>query len=304
MGFNMKKTLLFGLSGLLFAGCVQIPNMDEDETPTTVEAVVESLSAGWGSTDPLSMKKGNFILNHTYRTIDNGEEKLVLEEGVTVFDQIERANDYLYKFLYQTRYKDNLGNEKINTTETQRVVNKSENILEDISEAHTLGMHPLLNFSKKKDLSAYAEDYRMTLGFENLVGLAYACELSEDQQKYCREQLKYDSCEVKCFNLKKTSAVVDKPPYMKQITPCSDPLNCKTTYETVSFDWAVYYKKGANTEKQKVNYSITMNQELPFLARVTSYCYRTLVAVESQMVPVRFCNRQENYIETQTNSAF
>lgn len=300
----MKKTLLFGLSGLFFAGCVQIPSMDEDETPTTSDAVVESLSASWGTTDPLSMKKGNFILNHTYRTIDNGEEKLVLEEGVTVFDQIERANDYLYKFLYQTRYKDNLGNEKINTTQAERVVNKSANAIENVSEEKIQATHPLANFLKKQSLSTYAEDYRMTLGFENLVGLAYACELSEDQQKYCTEQLKYDSCEVKCFNLKKTSTVVDKPPYIKQIAPCSDPLNCKTTYETVSFDWAVYYKKGDNTEKQKVNYSITMNQDLPFLARVTSYCYRTLVAVESQMVPVRFCNRQENYIETQTSSVF
>lgn len=300
----MKKTLLLTLSGLLFTGCVKIPNMDEDEVPTTPDAVVESLSKGWGTTDPLSMKKGNFVLNNTYRTIDNGEAKLVLEEGVTVFNQIEREKDYLYKFLYQTRYKDNLGNEKLNTTETERVVNKSANALEEISEAKVLAANPILNLLKKNDVSTYAEDYRMTLGFENLVGLAYACELSEDQQKYCTEQLKYDSCEVKCFNLKETTVSTDKPPYIKQIAPCSDPLNCKTTYETISFDWAVYYKKGANTEKQKVNYSITMNKELPFLARVTNYCYRTLVAVESQMVPVKFCNRQENYIEAQTSSAF
>ena len=298
MGFNMNKIILAGLILPLITSCVKVPNMDDEETPTTVEAVVDSLSNSWGSADPMSMNKGNFILNHTYRTIDNGEEKLVLEEGVTIFDRIERAEDYVFKFLYQTRYKDNLGNDKISTTESVRSVAKASNALDEVAEAQGLKLQ------SSDRITPYAEDYKMTLGFENLVGLAYACELSEDQQKYCREQLKYDSCEIKCFNLKTSTATVNKPNYIKKISPCADPQNCTTTYETVSFDWAVYYKKGPNTEKQKVNYTITTNKELPFLARITNYCYRTLVPVESQMVPVRFCSKLENYIESQTQSAF
>lgn len=305
MGLDMRKILLAGLAGLVLNGCVKMPNMDDDEVPATPAAVLDSVAAAWGEADPLSMEKGNFILNHTYRTIDNGEPRLTLEEGATIFDKIERAEDFKYIFLYQTRYKDSLGQDKISTTEAEKYVGKEPEITNS-AEQHILEAAEKISKQslQPSDLNTLSADYKLMLGFENLVNLAYACELSEAQQKFCREQLKYDSCEVKCFNLKQYNEVLPKPDYLKKVSPCADINNCTTTYETVSFDWAVYYKKGANTEKQKINYSITTNKELPFLARVTNYCYRTLVSVETQSVPVRFCTTLENYIPAATQSAF
>lgn len=288
MGLNMNtylKPLLALLLTTTAVSCVKTPELEEDETPSTIMEVQDSLSSAWGDADPLTMKPNDFLLQQTFRKIETGEDRMLLQEGITISKKEERTNDWLYTYLYQTETLTSDGNTQQSTREDHRTVTKAEPAMEVFQRGQKL----------KGEISPMADDLHMSLGFERLIGLAYACQLTSEQQKICTETLGYDSCEVKCFNLKSLEETRPAPDLIKAQPNCGGLPNCTMKVKTISFDWAAYYKKGEGTEKQKVNYSISMSPNLPFFSRVTDYCYRALAQAGTQKALVTVCTKLKNY---------
>lgn len=281
----MKKLLILTLAAGTLS-CVKTPEIDEEEAPTTLAEVQESLSEAWGNADPMTMTPNDFLLQQTFRKIETAEDKLLLQEGITISKKEERENDWLFTYLYQTETLTNDGQTQQSTREDHRVVTKATPSMEVFHRAIQL----------QGEVKPLADDLHMSLGFERLIGLAYACQKTAEQDKVCKESLGYDSCEIKCFNLKVTEEVRPAPDLIKAQNNCGGLENCSLKVKTVSFDWAAYYKKGEVTEKQKVNYSITMTQDLPFFSRVTDYCYRALAQAGTQKALVTVCTRMKNFI--------
>lgn len=285
---NMKRlwTIPLLLAFLTTAvSCIKTPEMEEEEIPSTITDVQNALAESWGEADPLSMKPNDFLLQQTFRKIETGEERLWLQEGITISKKEEREKDWLYTYLYQTETLTSDGNTQQSTREDHRQVTKSERSMEVFNRGQALS----------RQIKPLADDLQMSLGFERLIGLAYACQLTADQDKICKEALGYDGCEIKCYNLKVTEEMRPAPDLMKAQPHCGGLADCTMRVKTVSFDWAAYYKKGDVTEKQKVNYSISMTQDLPFFSRITDYCYRALASAGTQKALVTVCTRLVNY---------
>lgn len=288
MGFHMKRYLKPLLPVLLLTSaisCVKTPEMEDEENPSTLQEVAGALGDAWNNADPLTMSANDFVLQRTYRKIETGEDKLWLQEGITISKKEERENDWLYTYLYQTEVLTSDGNTQQSTQEERRTVTKAAPAVEVMARAARL----------KGEVSTMADDLQMSLGYERVLGLAYACQLSDAQQKICKETLGYDSCEIKCFNLKVSEEMRPAPELMKTQPNCGGLSNCTMKVKTVSFDWAAYYKKGETTEKQKVNYSVSITPDLPFFSRVTDYCYRALASAGDQKALVTVCSRLANY---------
>lgn len=300
----MRSYLKYPLLLALTAGtlsCMKQPELEESDTPATLESVQSSLVDAWGTVSPLTMLKGDFLYQETEQKIDTMDAKLALQEGITVSNITETSKEYDYTFLYQSAVISG-DNASQSTREDHRSVVKDTNgntnstlAQDNVSQAALKVAQ--LNLHKLSSVKTMADDLQMTLGFERLIMLAYSCKMTDDLQKYCKENLKVDSCELKCSNLSATSEVRPAPDLMKAQPNCGGLPNCQMNVKTVSFDWAILLKTGNITEKQKVTYTLSMTQDLPFLSRVLDYCSRGLVQIpnSSTKVLVTVCNKLKNF---------
>ncbi|WP_413295310.1 hypothetical protein ACLSU7_09425 [Bdellovibrio sp. HCB185ZH] len=309
MNKNLHRLLPQVLTVAVVAGslsCMKTPDLDDKAVPASAQEVSSSLVDGWGSVSPLTMLKGDFLFQETEQQIDTMEPRLVLQEGITISNVTETADQYDYTFLYQTAVisgenssqstrEDHRSVLKSNATDSNSVQAASKKSLKSTDSAALATAKSVL--AKKSDVKTLGDDYEMTLGFERVLMLANSCVMTDDLLKYCKETLKVDSCEIKCANLTKTSEVRPAPDLIKQQSNCGGLPNCQLNVKKVTFDWSILLKTGTTTEKQKVTYTISMTPDLPFLPRVLDYCSRGLVQIPNSTtkVLVTVCNRLKNF---------
>lgn len=263
--------------------CIKKP-LDEEANPASIEQVQSALSEGWGSADPLTMAPNDFLFQETEQKIENNQTPFfVLQEGITISKKEELATEFLYTFLYQNRVVKEGAEGKESTREDHRSVGKPD---------AALAMAKSLQINK---LKTFADDYQMSLGFERLYGLAFACVKSDGLDKYCKEELGVDSCEIQCSNLVSTEEVKPVPDLIKAQENCGGFENCTYMVKKVAFDWTIALKKGESVEKQRVNYSISLSPDMPFFSRMTEYCFRQLYPVQNQKVLVTTCTKLKNF---------
>lgn len=291
MNFSIQKASLVLVICLFAVSCIKDP-LAEDvaDTATTPEEIQAALSEGWGQADPLTMEPNDFLFQETEQTIENDKNPFfVHQEGITISKKEETATQFLYTFLYQSKTVKQGVEGSLSTREDHRTVTKQA--------AAASFIKPDL---AAQNLKTFADDYQMVLGFERLYGLAYACTKSDSLDKYCKEQLKVDSCEIQCFNLKVTTGTMPVPPLVKEQPNCGGYKDCLWQTKNISFDWTISLKSATSTEKQRVNYSLTLSPDLPFFSRMTDYCFRQLFTIQNQKVLVNTCTRLRNFKKAQS----
>lgn len=286
LDMNLVKWLTLCALTLGLLSCMK----EEEETPeipASAQEVGTAIAEAWGNTDPLTMEPGDFLAQDTERKIDNATEPFfILQEGIQVKSKTEKPDHFEYVFLYATKVEQQGAVGKESTRETPPLsVYKPDPAAASIASVKTL----------EKALRPMADDYSMTLGYFQVANLIYACANSEEQNKYCQENLGVDSCEIQCSNLKASEKVVPVPAAIKAQANCGGFADCSYTVKSVAFDWTIVLKKGQSVEKKKVNYSVSMSPDMPFLARMTEVCNRQLYAVQSSQVLVTTCTKQRNY---------
>ncbi|WP_413576971.1 hypothetical protein ACLVWU_02490 [Bdellovibrio sp. HCB290] len=293
---NLQRVVLAAIVASTLS-CMKTPDLEDKSIPATAEEVAGALVTSWGVVEPLQMLKGDFILQETDQQIDTMNPRLVLQEGTTISSITEPPDDptvFKYEFLYQTAVITG-DNSSQSTRKQYRTVSKES----DLTAKSTALATTKSVLAKKSDITAKADDYELTLGFERVLMLAYACVMTDDLQKYCKENLKLDSCEIKCGNLTSVTEVRPAPDLIKKQPHCGGIPNCELNVKKVTFDWSILMKTGTAVEKQKVTYSISVTQDLPFFARVLDYCNRGLVQIpDSSKVLVTVCNRLTNFQRT------
>lgn len=295
------KPLLFAcLLTMTVSSCMLKPDMEDNATPASLVEVQKSLATSWGKADPLSMNPNDFIYLETDQRLEQQEPKVVMQEGITVSKKEEATNEYNYTFLYQTAL---ISGEQIqqSTKEDHRCVAKNADGCATALVQSAASVPIAMKSLKKMQEAAVkvsATDSQLTLGFEKFIGLAYACQTTPALVKYCQEQLDADTCEVSCANLKSFNEQTEAPPLIKAQTNCGGFPDCKINLNRVSFDWSFKLTKGQATQTQKINYSIALSPDMPFLSRVMEYCSRGLINVPQlgTKVLVSICNRVKNYV--------
>ncbi|WP_413613063.1 hypothetical protein [Bdellovibrio sp. HCB-110] len=285
---SLNKLLLLLAFSVSMVSCIKEP-LEEEETPATVAEVQSALSEGWGQADPLTMAADDFLFQETEQKLENNPKPFyVLQEGITISKKEEKETEFLYTFLYQTKvYKQDQEGAQ-STREDHRSVGKADASL-------AVAQSVLAKTQPMSTLKPLAEDNEMTLGFERLYSLAYACSKSDALDKYCKEQLGVDSCEILCSNLKSTEETRPLPELIQAQPNCGGFANCTYRVKTIQFNWTIALKKGESVEKQKVNYSIALSPDMPFFSRMNEYCYRQLYTVQEQKVLVTTCTKLKNF---------
>ncbi len=298
-----RLLILAAVAGSL--SCMKQPDLDDIVVPASVEEVSGALVDAWGTVSPLTMLKGDFLFQETEQQIDTMDPRLILQEGTTISKITETADAYDFTFLYQTAVISG-DSASQSTKEDHRTVTKASSESSDVATAarkQSASQDPALATAKavlnakSTDVKVMADDYQLTLGFERVLMMANACVMSDALLKYCKEELKVDTCEIKCGNLKKETEVRAAPKLIQQQPNCGGLPNCKMNVKKVTFDWSIILKTGGNTEKQKVTYTLSMTPDLPFLSRVLDYCSRGLVQIPNSTtkVLVTTCNRLKNF---------
>lgn len=290
MGLYMSLNKIIVLLALTasMVSCIKEP-VEETETPATAQEVYSAVAQGWGNTDPLTMAPNDFLFQETEQTIENNPKPFyVLQEGITISKKEEQTDSWLYTFLYQTKvYKQDQEGAQ-STREDHRTVGKA-------NAAVTMAQNALRAAKPYASLKTLAEDNQMSLGFERIYGLAGSCVKSDALDKYCKEDLGMDSCEIQCSNLKTADEVRPLPDMIKAQPNCGGFADCTYHVKTVQFNWTISLKKGESVETQKVNYSIALSPDMPFFSRMNEYCYRQLYTVQDQKVLVTTCTKLKNF---------
>lgn len=282
---TLKKLILLLATAGCLASCIKEP-VDEADIPATSEEVQSALSEAWGQADPLSMTPNDFLFQETEQKLEsNPEPFFVLQEGITISKKEETATDYVYTFLYQNKVYKQGEEGSQSTREDHRSVSKGTPAASVAAKA--LAFTP--------PIKTFADDYQMTLGFERLYSLAYACVKTDSIDKYCKENLGVDSCDIKCSNLKAEEETVPVPDQMKARPGCGGFADCTYRVKRVKFDWTISLKKGDSVETQRVNYAVALSPDMPFFSRLTEYCFRQLFPVQTQKVLVTTCTKLKDY---------
>lgn len=280
---NLRHVIFIGLLTGVLTSCIKEP-AEEAEIPSSAEEIATALGDSWGQADPLTMAPGDFVFQETEQRIDSVPKPFfVLQEGITVSKKEEREKDYLYTYLYQSKVYQQDSEGAQSSREEYRTVGKANPGLAAAKSLMSSSLRP------------FADDYHLTLGFERLVGLAYACAKTDELEQYCQKEMGLDTCNISCSNLKTVEEVVPVPELIKAQPNCGGFANCNYTVRKISFDWTLEAVKGDSSEKNRVNYSISMSPDMPFLSRVTEYCYRQLYTVQSQKLLVLTCTKLKNF---------
>ncbi len=290
--------------------------MEEPVVPASLAEIQKQMVLSWGQSDPLTMNTGDFAYFETEQRIELLVPKVVLKEGITVGGKIETNNEFNYTFFYQSAV--------ISGDQTQQATREDKRCIAKTSvgcnSAPASSVVPVTNLStlstskpsadslaplafkafnkmKATAIKPMAADLQLSLGFEKFIALAYACQKTDSVTKYCVETLGADSCDITCSNLKSEDEIQDLPPLIQAQPNCGGYPDCKIKVKRVSFDWNFILVRGTVTQTQKINYTIAISPDLPFLSRVVDYCSRGLIDVPQigSKVLVNICSKLKNY---------
>lgn len=134
------------------------------------------------------------------------------------------------------------------------------------------------NVTLQSELSAKA------IGVQTLYSLLQACIPDEDWN-------------VSCHNLKVKTETGAPPSLVKQQANCGGIPNCEMTYKRVSFDLVLKSQTPSGLKEDKVNYSVVVSPEAPYLAKLMSFCYRGVITVSPSNAQylVQLCDRVLNF---------
>lgn len=282
MNKNLKYLFTL-LMATATAGCIKT-DLEEQETPASLPEVQNAIASAWGEADPMTMAVGDFLFQETEQRLNSGVDPFyTLQEGISISKLEELETSYQFTYLHQTREYKNGQEGALSTRETTRTVGKGVDLM---SMAKT---------RKPSEISVFADDHHMNLGFEKVYSLLFACEQTPELTKYCRETLKVDSCQITCSNLKTSEAKAPVPEAISKKPNCGGFADCQYTEKSVAFDWQVTFTTGGTVETQRINYSLTVSPDLPFFTRLTNYCNRQLVPIQGTQLLVDTCTHLRNF---------
>lgn len=267
----MKNKQLVVLSACLAlsSSCMQKPELKEDPA-TAVEASVvqQSLISAWGSVEPTSMVKDDFVaIDSTIKgygqqaqvqmQVATQLKSKTLVNNTYVFDFAQRAVLYSYDPTCDFTYNFRRIVDAPSITNSVAIQNWQAPIAEQLALRNNSIQSKETTTNQCEEV---AKKFYYPMSFEIV---QYALGLCSDTKEY----------NVDCYNLKLKNET--------RVSP--DRLNSKKiATQTIIFDQIATANQPTDksTDAQsKITYEITLSQEAPFLARVLEYCRKGMVTM-------------------------
>lgn len=255
----------------LSSSCMQKPELDDnDGAPAAPAAVQESLLSAWDNADANTIKVQEFTFAEKTLKISSLNPRQTLKEGITVSLIENQTDQKLIHLLRQTEEFTDNNQSKLSTSEQILSVKKTSST--DPTSAEVLSSLSTLSPPLQQQTAG------TDLGVQVLSGLLSSCIPSPDW-------------DVQCFNLRSDTFMSDPPELVKARPNCDGIPNCKIRIKRVQFDLVLTTTEndGRTKVKQKALYSISFSPDLPYLARMTEWCYQGLGTLQNQKIPVKFC---------------
>lgn len=269
MGLGMRlktafSTLLLALALASASACLKKPGMeDEDGEPASAESVQNAIVEAWGSVSPLTIGASEFSYTEKEMAIGDMPGRVVLQEGKTVTSRTDTPTERVYVIHQQVAEIDSDNKQKTSTFEREiKIEKKSSSVMEGIR----------------------ASSVALPLSVELAQNLLYTC-------------VKGKGWDVSCFNLKTWESTDDTPAEVAKQPGCQGLTDCKWRQKNVSFDIVLTSKdeKTGVTTKSKATYTVRMSPDVPYLSRITEFCYQGIGSAQNTHFPVTVCQKIKNF---------
>lgn len=271
MSFRLRILFLTLTALAINSSCMKKPELDDnDGASASAVDVQRSLLKAWNNADANSIKVQEFAFLEKTLKISSLNPRQTLKEGITV-SQIEQTADHnLIHLLRQTEEFADNNESKLSTTEQILSVTRQNSVQPEgfeILQSLEAMSPPLKQASAGTDL-----------GVQVLTGLLSSCISSKDW-------------DVNCYNLRYDEFLSAPPDLVAAKPNCDGIPNCKINMRRVRFDLVLNTVEadGHTKVKQKALYTISFSPDLPYLSKMTEWCYQGLGTLQNQKIPVKFC---------------
>lgn len=296
----MKRSVLipFMIScALIGSSCLKPPSQTLDHGPEAAASEVQrAILDAWGSADPATIGAREFVSLEQDQKISTLEPRVVYKESTEVRERTVSENEVTYTLLVRTTSIDETGSFKPETSTEQKLVVKSPGNSQNLMNISRSPAFPDSIESLQKSMadgrgglfqnnndSGVKES---SLGLQTVLSMFDAC-------------VKADDWDVTCHNLKVRQGWTLPPTGVSNRPGCGGIPNCQISFKRISFDLVVNLPSSdkKSTHQETVIYDFTISQDVPYLSRLTDFCYQGLVTASGQRILVKICNRVQNFFK-------
>lgn len=296
----MKFSPLFHLAiscVLVGSGCLKPPSQTLDHGPEVPASEVQlAILDAWGSADPATIGAREFESLEQDQKISTLDPRVVYKEATEVCSREVKGDEITYNLLLRSTSINETGSFKPETSIIQELVVKNPSITQNLLSAAREPAFPNSIEALQKSMASgrgglFQNDnngkvQENSLGLQTVLSMFDAC-------------VKSKNWDVTCHNLKVSHGWTLPPIGVSSRPDCGGIPNCQISFKRISFDLVVNLPSsdGKSTHEEKVIYDFTISQDVPYLSRLTDFCYQGLVVASGQRILVKICNRVQNFIK-------
>ncbi|RYZ83310.1 MAG: hypothetical protein EOP06_20210, partial [Proteobacteria bacterium] len=267
------KSLLLLASFLTLTSCLKAPSQTEDHGPIVPPSEVQkAVAVAWGDVDPATIRKNEFMYLEQDQKISTLDPRVVYKESTQVSNREVNADSIVYDMILRTTTLDEDGNFK-QPTSTQQTITIDRDQSESVSSAAFArpalpnSIETLQKSMAKGTVGLTSQEsdpkiHERALGLQTVMNMYGAC-------------VRADGWDVTCHNLQVTSGMMPPPTGIASKPNCGNVPNCQVHFTKIAFDLVVTVPNdsGDGTHSEKVIYDMTISPDVPYLSRLTEFCY-------------------------------
>lgn len=294
---NFKK-IRFALVSTLVAftlplsSCLKKENLDEDtDAPIPAENFQKALIDAYVEDDSYSMKKGETVTYLITQTFEETKTRSIRSESYEVIEKVlDSENQKLF-------YNIILGDEDL-VKNTQKTTESIQIVLPNVEQSlvTTSYVNNQLGSSEPKSnvLSNLLEKSTKSTQGVSLYNSQNVLRLFSPRLFYSLFLICGSDENQSCHNLKTETELLMAPAKVIASNNCKPGSDCRLRTKKISFD---FVSLDAENKKQKVNISVRISNDTPYLGKILEFCQKTLVPYNenNQKVLVEICQTINDY---------
>lgn len=276
---------------LPLSSCLKKENLDsESDSSIPAEVFQKTLIDAYVEDDSYAMKYGEEVTYTITQAVQDPENRRsVREESYEIIEKTRLSQQYALRFNIVLGDKDIINNTQ-KTTESISV--EVPDVINELSQQSFKALNQMVTASngqlvdentsatKKNDLNTFDASKLLRLFSPRMFySLFLIC--GSDKEK-------------NCFNLKTETELLMAPSNVILGNKCKVGSDCRLRTKKISFD---FISTDEQNKRQKVNISVRISHDTPYLGRVLEFCQQTLVPYgeTGQKVLVRLCQTITDY---------
>lgn len=256
--------------------CLKKQDLEENDGPAvSLTDMQKVLADAWVNDDPQNMQKNEFTSVVSIQTLQDVQSRYTGQEGFTILDKTLSADHSAYnvRMAIQTAEYTLDGQTKLSTEELPFSISRPDDETANVQ-----------NFSLNERLTAMASNPADRIFVTRTFYFLF--DLCQSRQ----------NVNLSCHNLQVSEGVMDAPEEVVRDNLCKTNTNCKINYKQLDFD-LVMKSSSDESKKDKYKIQVKISHDVPYLARILSYCQRGLAELSGsqQKVTVNFCQNVNKY---------